>query len=92
VKTLHLLKTLFIEDALPESVYNEEVKGVQEKLIILKEDLKQYDIKRFCELWKIDVQYASISLDPKKSRITVSKVIAKIANLLPQINDSLYIA
>jgi len=51
------------------NVYNEEVKDLQEKLIILKEDLKHYDIKRFCELWKIEAEYTNIilSLDPKQS-------------------------
>jgi len=69
VKTLHLLKNLYLSEAMSRNVYNEEVKDLQEKLIILKEDLKHYDIKRFCELWKIEAEYTNIilSLDPKQS-------------------------
>lgn len=53
IKTLNLLKNLYVSEALPRNIYEEEVRGIQEKLVILKEDLKNYDIKRFCELWKI---------------------------------------
>jgi hypothetical protein len=92
VKSLSLLNHLYLSESIPRTLYNEEVKETQQKIQLLKEALKTYDIRRFCELWGIEVEYNSIGVNSSllKSEFRVSIGVARVANLLPSMNDEVF--
>lgn len=47
-KTISLLNSLYYSMAISKAVHSEEVKEVEEVYSNLKEQLKDYDLKRFC--------------------------------------------
>lgn len=93
-KTHSLLNSLFLSDSISREVYNAEVKETLEKISILRQQLEKYDIRRFCELWGIETEFNNLGKmnDLMKSDIRVGIGVARVANLLPQINEDVYSA
>ena len=59
---------------------------------MVKQQLSTYDITRFCELWGITTEYEgpNFSNDALVSSIKVPLGVAKLANLLPRVNDEVF--
>jgi hypothetical protein len=87
-KTISFLSSLYYSLAINKTVYAEELEDVQEVYNNLREQLKDYDLKRFCELWEIDF-HEKVEV---AKRTDVPLCIARIANSLPRINDAIYTA
>lgn len=88
LKTLHLLKNLYLAEALPKQVYSEELSDVQEKLLLLRETLKGHDLQRFSQLWDVEAEFAAFNPEALKSEIRVPISVAKISNFVPQMIDA----
>jgi hypothetical protein len=56
---------------------------------MVKQQLTTYDINRFCELWGITTEYEGLNFSNEAlvSSIKVPLGVAKLANLLPRVND-----
>ncbi len=85
-KTITLLNTLYHSMAISKAVHGEEVREVQEIYSDLKDQLKDIDLKRFCELWEIDYHEGQQGREDEKA------TLIRIANELPRLNDTLDVA
>ena len=93
VKTLNLLHNLYLAEAINPDTFNQEVNQITQKMDLVRNHLQGYDLKRFCELWGIEVEYGNVGqkLENKPSaNVRVGLSVARISNLLPQINDTVY--
>jgi|JI6StandDraft_1071083.scaffolds.fasta_scaffold46293_4 hypothetical protein len=94
VKTHSLLNSLFLADSISREVYNSEIKETLEKISLSKQQLDKHDLRRFCELWGIETEFSNLGKmnEIMKSEIRVSIGVARVANMLPQINEEAYSA
>lgn len=92
IKTHSLLNNLFLSDSISRDVYTQEVKDTLEKINILQQQLQKHDIHRFCELWGIETEYSNLGKMSEmiKSDLRVGIGVARIANMLPQINEEAF--
>jgi len=72
IKTISMLKNMFISEALSLSVYQDEVRVMQEIFKKLRDNIAEDDMMRFCELWGIQAEFANIGKDLHVSEIKVS--------------------
>lgn len=64
---------------------------LSQRLDLVKSHLKGYDLKRFCELWGIEVEYGNVGqkMDKASHNQRVGLSVARISNRLPQVNDAI---